>query len=43
MIWNKNPAYKKGWPIGWVLESNKKIVGYLGNIPLNYYLAGKKN
>jgi hypothetical protein len=37
-LWTSNPAYLevgKRWPIGWVLEEeNKRIVGYLGNIPL---------
>jgi hypothetical protein len=37
-LWTGNPAYiqlGKRWPIGWVLEDeNRRIVGYLGNIPL---------
>ena len=31
MLWLKNPTYNKDWPIGWVLELNKKIVGSLIN------------
>jgi len=41
-LWTANPAYRHGWPIGWVLESaDGQIVGYLGNIPLLYELNGK--
>jgi hypothetical protein len=45
-LWLNNPVYKEHqdkWPIGWVLEGdNKKIVGYLGNIPLAYEFEGRK-
>ena len=45
-LWVNNPVYRqlaKSWPIGWVLEdSNSKIVGYIGNIPLLYELEGKR-
>ena len=41
-LWSNNPVYKKltNWPIGWVVEDNSQIVGYLGNIPLSYHLNG---
>ena len=38
-LWRNNPAYKhaQDWPIGWVLEDpDRKIVGYIGNVPLFY-------
>ena len=41
-IWLKNPAYKKEWPIGWVLESKNRIVGSYLNIPLTYYYKSNK-
>jgi len=45
-LWVSNPTYRllaKGWPIGWVLEnSHRKIVGYIGNIPLSYEFEGEK-
>jgi len=45
-LWIDNPTYRKlakSWPIGWALEdSNQKIVGYIGNIPLTYKFQGKK-
>ena len=45
-IWVSNPTYKdvgKQWPIGWVLEDeDRRIVGYLGNIPLWYEFRGHK-
>ena len=41
-LWSNNPVYQKltNWPIGWVVEQNSEIVGYLGNIPLTYHLNG---
>jgi hypothetical protein len=45
-IWRNNPAYcenENTLPIGWVLEADEQnIVGYLGNIPLFYELAGER-
>lgn len=43
-LWQKNPAWQKNptIPIGWVLEENGNIVGYLGNIPLYYHYHGKR-
>lgn len=45
-LWVNNPIYlqrAQRWPIGWVLEdSDRKIVGYLGNIPLSYEFEGKE-
>ena len=45
-LWTSNPLYrilKKDWPIGWVLENeDKRVVGYLGNIPLRYELNGQQ-
>jgi hypothetical protein len=42
-LWLGNPAYRKrpNWPIGWVIEdSNRRLVGSLGNIPLEYTFEG---
>lgn len=39
-LWRGNPALqytKAQLPMGWVLEAQKKVVGYLGNIPLRYH------
>jgi len=45
-LWVDNPAYRKiarNWPIGWVLEApNRKIAGYLGNIPMSYQFQGQE-
>jgi hypothetical protein len=45
-LWTNNPAYRefKGkLPMGWVLESAEgAVAGYLGNVPLNYELDGKR-
>ena len=40
-LWSNNPAYFEKWPLGWVLEENNKIVGYIGNIPLRYHISGR--
>ena len=45
-LWTDNPAYreiKDKVPMGWVLADGEGgISGYLGNIPLNYELEGKR-
>ena len=45
-VWLNNPAYRElrnNWPIGWVLEDEKKqIVGSQGNIPLWYEFRRKR-
>lgn len=43
-LWRRNPALmnaKADRPIGWVLESEGRLVGYLGNISQTYYFGGK--
>jgi len=41
-LWKSNPEFAIESPIGWVLEYDNKIVGYLGNVPLLYYYQGRK-
>jgi hypothetical protein len=45
-MWVNNPVYtqfNEKLPIGWVLErDDKRLVGYLGNIPLFYEFAGQR-
>jgi hypothetical protein len=45
-LWANNPAYREvegKLPMGWVLESaDGAVAGYLGNVPLNYELEGKR-
>jgi hypothetical protein len=45
-LWSENPAYKAlddKFPKGWVLETAEGLIaGYLGNIPLDYELQGRK-
>ena len=45
-LWNDNPAYRGAngkLPMGWVLEApDGRIVGHLGNIPLECELEGKR-
>ena len=44
-FWSQNPYYlesKKNIPIGWVVEENSKVVGYLGNLVKEYYYKKEK-
>ena len=44
-LWRDNPALQhcpRRLPIGWVLESDGRVVGYLGNIASLYRFGGKK-
>lgn len=43
-LWRHNPALaqcERERPIGWVLEADAEIVGYLGNISLLYYFGDR--
>ena len=41
-FWVNNPAWRKGWPLGWVLENSEgRVVGHMGSIPLAYELDGR--
>lgn len=40
-IWGKNRYYTKKWSIGWVLESDGVVVGFIGNIPRAYSYNGR--
>jgi hypothetical protein len=43
-LWANNPACRaaqSGIPIGWVLDVDGVIAGYLGNIALSYHLEGR--
>jgi hypothetical protein len=44
-IWEYNPVLTKRtepWPIGWALENNSKLVGFLANIPTFYSCSGRR-
>lgn len=41
-IWGKNRLYSNDWQLGWVLESDENIVGFIGNIPRAYSLRGRE-
>lgn len=44
-LWQDNPALKScphTLPIGWVLEADGRVVGYLGNIASLYYYGDRK-
>ena len=43
-LWRENPVLQErpSLPIGWVLESDGRVAGYLGNIPRHYHLGGQR-
>lgn len=43
-LWQENPAMLQNpaMPIGWVLEQEGRVVGYLGNIPMYYQFKGRR-
>src|SRR5690349_10271176 len=44
-LWTDNPVFQESapFPVGWVLESpERRIVGYLGNLPLAYRFHGRR-
>jgi hypothetical protein len=42
-VWTNNPAYDSDWPPAWVIETAEgRIVGFLGNVPLTYFLRGRR-
>jgi hypothetical protein len=43
-LWRYNPALasmRAKTPMGWVLETQNRVVGYLGNIPLTYHFGDR--
>ena len=43
-LWRNSPAVqfaKSSLPMGWVIEADNKIVGYLGSIPLLYHFGDR--
>jgi hypothetical protein len=41
-LWERNPAYRAGMPLGWIVETQSgEIGGYIGNLPLLYRLNGR--
>lgn len=41
-FWLENPFCPEGWPLGWVLEADNEIVGFIGNIPRSYSYRGRQ-
>ena len=39
--WGTNPAYSDLFPKGWVLENGSSIVGFIGNLPVKFFLCGE--
>lgn len=43
-LWRENPAcaaFPADFPMGWVLDSAGQVVGFLGNVPLQYHRDGR--
>jgi len=42
-LWTDNPACDADWPPAWVIESAEEtLVGFLGNVPLQYFFKGRQ-
>lgn len=39
--WTLNPAFPAGFPRGWVLEKNGNVVGFIGNVPVQFVVDGE--
>jgi len=39
--WTLNPAFTSEFPRGWILEEDAKIVGFIGNIPVKFFIHGE--
>ena len=39
-LWTDNPNFSPEWSIGWVLEIEQMVVGYIGNVPRLYRAQG---
>ncbi len=44
LLWRENPVVRDqpSVPIGWVIDDNGRIIGYLGNVPLYYHYQGRR-
>ncbi|MDP7036229.1 MAG: hypothetical protein QF752_17245 [Planctomycetota bacterium] len=40
--WRRNPWFEEGKPAGWILVDEDRIVGFLGSIPYEIQIAGKR-
>ena len=43
-LWKNNPQLKRKknqWIKGWLIKKNKKVVGHIGNFPMQYFLNKK--
>jgi len=38
--WKLNPAYTPEFPRGWIIEKDRSIVGFIGNIPVRFLVGG---
>ena len=39
--WTLNPAFTAGFSRGWVLEENGNVVGFIGNVPVQFVVGGE--
>jgi len=40
--WNLNPAFSSDIPRGWILENERRIVGFIGNVPVKFLIRGEE-
>jgi hypothetical protein len=39
--WTLNPAYTDQFPRGWIIEKDRLIIGFIGNIPAKFLVRGE--
>lgn len=40
--WASNPAFTSQIPMGWILEKETSIVGFIGNVPVKFFMCGQE-
>ena len=40
--WATNPAFMPQIPRGWILENELSLVGFIGNIPVKFFISGEE-
>ena len=40
--WASNPAFTSQIPRGWILENETSLVGFIGNVPVKFFMCGEE-
>jgi len=42
MWWELNPAFTSRIPRGWILEKDSSLAGFIGNVPVKFFIGGEE-